>query len=652
MADFDSYLNKKKKKPATLAEDFDSYIKGTSQTAVAEPLTKMGNPSLNPPSKSPFNPNTPGNQEFLNQLDMRAPSTSVAKNFFNVDTFKTAVKDVGSLAVGKESLPFSTGKTVVEAYTKPSEYTKEIEKSLPNSPLKFAGQAFIRTIMPLVEPLGEMVGGDIVAQREEANKTIFDSNIKPQTVGKQTQTVISDVLKTNKLKPKEVVDVIMASTNVGLLLAPFLTRSAKTGSLKLSQILERETKVPLTFSDLQKITSSTSNAEAISRVGQSKFFAYQEAAQSNAVRQALRDGFVVLAKKKPTTFSNIFKNIATRPITEAMNFGKTYGAEVKVPTTGLLPEKVSVAEAKALPPETLAKYEPKIQNGAVEYTLKAPTTPKIAPETTINPEVAKLPALDQKDYTQYIAPKEANLPAPKTNETRVYYGGDGKPGGYVDTQLPVALNRGVNEKTNVLNIDSSRLSSTGDPLKDARGERLLDVNPSVEGNKTSGIAKSINAKAIEQGLTSKGFDDLAEFNGTTFKEQAELVSKLDSEQAKAIVRGEQPLPPEIRSAALISAMEDLAKQTGDVALMQDLANSPLATKISESASELSLARMREQDSATMKLQEIKKARQSRMEKTKSKELQKTAKDAKVETEKVNLSPEEQSWDKFLTEIQC
>ncbi len=178
------------------------------------------------------------------------------------------------------------------------------------------------------------------------------------------------------------------------------------------------------------------------------------------------------------------------------------------------------------------------------------------------------------------------------------------------------------------------------------------IDESVGGNKTSGVAESINAKAIEQGMTDKGFQDLAEFNGTSFKEQADLMAKANVDDLKKIVRGEIPMPSEYRSAAVLSTLEDLAKKTGDAELMRDLANSPLATKISEGASETSLARMREKDSATMKLQEIKKAREAKAEARISKETRKVAKTAKAETEKVNLPKEDLEWEKFLTEIQC
>ena len=187
-----------------------------------------------------------------------------------------------------------------------------------------------------------------------------------------------------------------------------------------------------------------------------------------------------------------------------------------------------------------------------------------------------------------------------------------------------------------------------------KAEPTPEVKIPKEPNKTSGVAKSIEAKAIEQGMIEKGYDKLAEFQGTTFKEQAQKVAELmkDVETAKAIARGEKPLPNDIRSGAMLEGLEQLAKQTKDANLMYDLANSPLATKVSEAASELSLAGMREPDSVTMKLKEIKKAKELRAEKRKSPELKKVAKSIKEEVNKVNLSKEDLEWDKFLGEIKC
>lgn len=175
-------------------------------------------------------------------------------------------------------------------------------------------------------------------------------------------------------------------------------------------------------------------------------------------------------------------------------------------------------------------------------------------------------------------------------------------------------------------------------------------------NKTSGVAKSIDAKAIEQGFTSKGYDNLAGYDGTSFKEQAQLLEQhakiATPEINRAITRGEIPLPTGIRSAPFLSYAEDIARSTKDAGLMQDLANSPLATKISEGASETSLARMREKDSATARLQEIKKAKEARSAIRIKDSARKAFKSLPKETTKMNLTKEEASWDKFLEDIKC
>lgn len=208
-------------------------------------------------------------------------------------------------------------------------------------------------------------------------------------------------------------------------------------------------------------------------------------------------------------------------------------------------------------------------------------------------------------------------------------------------------------------VHLSQLSSVQGKIPEVSLQEFAKLSPNAQKTigrlNASGVARSIEAKAIEQGLVDKGFDNLAQFEGTTFKEQSEKVANLiniDLEKTRSIIRGEQALPPDIRSGALISAMEDIAKKTKDANLMYDLANSPLATKISESGSELSLTRMREKDSATMKLQEIKQAREAKATKQISQETQKATKEAKVATEKVNLSKDDLLWDKFLTDIQC
>lgn len=191
---------------------------------------------------------------------------------------------------------------------------------------------------------------------------------------------------------------------------------------------------------------------------------------------------------------------------------------------------------------------------------------------------------------------------------------------------------------------------TPEPKKPQGEGKISEIKPT---KKVSGVAKSIEAKAIEQGMIEGGFDKLADYGSSTFEEQVRKISKLmeNMSEVRKIVRGEKELPNDIKSAPLLAALEKYAKVNKDYELQYELANSPLATKISEAGSELSFARMREKDSATVKLQEIKKAREAKAEK-KGRNTKEAKKKIKEEMEKTNLTKEELSWDKFLDELSC
>ena len=175
----------------------------------------------------------------------------------------------------------------------------------------------------------------------------------------------------------------------------------------------------------------------------------------------------------------------------------------------------------------------------------------------------------------------------------------------------------------------------------------------AEKGKTSGVAKSIEAKAIENNLT-KGVKDLAEYDSRSFKEEAKKVADLintDIEKARSIVRGEEAT--DIRAGALIAGIEEYAKahprEAADI--IQELANSPLTATISAGASETSFARMREKESAAYQLGEVKKHYESKVKDVDTKKT-KLKKDLKKETEKFNLSKAEKSFNNFLDKIVC
>lgn len=187
-------------------------------------------------------------------------------------------------------------------------------------------------------------------------------------------------------------------------------------------------------------------------------------------------------------------------------------------------------------------------------------------------------------------------------------------------------------------------------------EERAPMEPS--GIKTAGIAKSIEAKAIERGLVKDGYERLAEFTGTTMKEQARAVEemiKTDFEKFRKVIRSEDALPEGVNGISAVKGMEEVIKKTKDIdianELAYELANSPLTTKVSEAAQELSLTRGRKPDSYSAQIQKIKKARKKRAEQELKRKPELKDK-AKKEIKKNNLAKEDLMWENFLKKIEC
>lgn len=169
----------------------------------------------------------------------------------------------------------------------------------------------------------------------------------------------------------------------------------------------------------------------------------------------------------------------------------------------------------------------------------------------------------------------------------------------------------------------------------------------------SKIGQSIEAKAVEDGLT-RGFAGTAGYDKIIIADQAEKATNLVNgslDDARAVIRGEKPLPDGLKGTALITAMEDYIKKNPDPDLAYELANSPLVSATSEAAQEMRLAAERTPDSAAAKLSEIKAAQ----EKTAPKEIKarrSAIKEGRAAAEGVFLPKEQLSIDKFLDEIAC
>lgn len=174
----------------------------------------------------------------------------------------------------------------------------------------------------------------------------------------------------------------------------------------------------------------------------------------------------------------------------------------------------------------------------------------------------------------------------------------------------------------------------------------------------SGIAKSIEADAIKQKLTDKGFDQMAEYTEGVKKEQAQMISdlmKADIERAKRIATGKEWAPEGLRTEALFSIMKDYAMDTRDGKLALELAQSPVASEISAAGSKLSMSDMADPNSATAKIREIQKAKEeASQKKMKGKTADKEKAVIKKElSEKIAKSkPSKYNLMSLLDEIKC
>lgn len=204
-------------------------------------------------------------------------------------------------------------------------------------------------------------------------------------------------------------------------------------------------------------------------------------------------------------------------------------------------------------------------------------------------------------------------------------------------------------------VNSVIKPETSTPTKETPIVDNSTVEP-VDSNKVSGVAKSIEAKAIEAKLTTE-FPDKATYESSTFKEQAQKTADLINsgiDNARAVVRGDIAMPEGLKAAPLIAGMEEYAKNNSTEApeIMSELANSHLATTISTGASETSFARMREPDSATKVLQDLKKAKiQAAGGDQAVEKIRKVVKDTNADG-KVLLPKESLKWDNFLDSIKC
>lgn len=175
--------------------------------------------------------------------------------------------------------------------------------------------------------------------------------------------------------------------------------------------------------------------------------------------------------------------------------------------------------------------------------------------------------------------------------------------------------------------------------------------------KTSGVAKDINTKAIEQGLAEE-YKDVATYEPRTIKDQAQKISDIitkDPEDLGRILRGEKPVPEGVSPSYLVTAADKYATANKDAKLMQDLISSKLSGEGSQHASEMRMLGERDQSSAMQALKEVQAAREEvATKKLKGQTLYKvkraTINDIATEVKKV--TPKKEDWASFIKSLEC
>ena len=282
-------------------------------------------------------------------------------------------------------------------------------------------------------------------------------------------------------------------------------------------------------------------------------------------------------------------------------------------------------------------------------TIKAIVTPD---DKVINPIIEEVSGIIQEHENNQSNSntQNPNLPQTSTGQTQVAGGQTGK---VIQESNNQSIGKGQNtENTNnnkgIGVNNGGKLTTTQSPT----------TNPtsSWQGLKTSKIAKEIEAKAVENRLTT-GFSKLAGYSPINIKEQSAKATTLvnsDLETARGIVRGEIPLPEGLKGTALITAMEEHLVKNPDAQIALELAKSPLVSGTSQAAQELRLAGERDPYSPLELIKKLEDNTKAVIEKKTGESISKTT-EKEVKSIKAKIAkevPKVDAWLDFIKSVEC
>lgn len=180
------------------------------------------------------------------------------------------------------------------------------------------------------------------------------------------------------------------------------------------------------------------------------------------------------------------------------------------------------------------------------------------------------------------------------------------------------------------------------------------VGPKDSETKVSGLARGVEAKAIQSKLT-QGFEGLPEYSTVKVADQAErAVNLLDSnpEQARRIAMGDEHPPAGLLPESVFTAVENRALHQGDIETIRDLATkSTRSMEATGMGQRIRMLAERNPDSPVAAIQQVEKARGAKIS---DQQLAQAASKVKteVQVEIKKSAPKREAWASFLESIKC
>lgn len=233
---------------------------------------------------------------------------------------------------------------------------------------------------------------------------------------------------------------------------------------------------------------------------------------------------------------------------------------------------------------------------------------------TVNGKIASTPAfgnvkVELEDGTT-VSVKHGELPEDKRSSSEILAPYTLREG--VKPYEPRTVIKPIKEPTKPESPSKAAPATISKPVTT---KAVVDPNAPPETG-TSKIAQDVQAKAVAKNLT-QNYGEVTQYNKINVANEADKAVKFvngDKDEVMQVIRGDKPLPANLRATAVIKAVEEHPTLGKDGDVLKALANSPLNSESSRSAQELRLAAERDKYSSTEAIKTVQKSRQAEVEK--------------------------------------